>query len=53
MIESLEELKKYDLVELEKFHDDWAMCLARIINTLNILEKRTYKIIEGLRGWIE
>lgn len=44
MIVELEELKKYDLVELEKYKGslgDIATCLIRIIKTLSILENRT------------
>ena len=44
MIVELEELKKYDLTELEKYKGsigDIATCLIRVIKTLSILENRT------------
>ena len=51
MIESLEKLKSYDLIELNKSHDDLELCLARIINTLDILEKRQDTIVNEFGGW--
>ena len=50
MIESLEKLKNYDLKGLEKSHDDWVFCFARIINTLSILDVKIDRIINGLGG---